>query len=214
MALFVFFSGMKTPHLLSNIWGLCCRRRLSPAGMGDCISQNTEGCKILLIPAWDACFWQQNPTGGIRDSGTIACGSRHMCGPTGRMSRAARRSHTARSSHTARVALNTRRSAHTARIARGSHTPRAARNARMQVTHLHASRNARRSRSNCMALHAGRAQHSERAFKTGCPQVSHDTHPQRMAGKSPRQCTHVTHCTHCAHYTRVTQLVKNSRRCA
>ena len=76
------------------------------------------------------------------------------------------------------------------------------------------TRNARRSRSNCMALHAGRTQHSERAVKTGCPQVSHDTHPQRMAGKSPRQCTHVTHCTHCTHYTRVTQLVKNSQRCA
>ena len=36
------------------------------------VSQNTEECKILLIPAWDAWFWQQSPTGGIRDSGTIA----------------------------------------------------------------------------------------------------------------------------------------------
>ena len=72
MALFVFFSGMKTPHVLPNIWGLGCRRRLSPAGIGDCISQNTEECNILLIPVWDAWFWQQSPTGGIRDSGTIA----------------------------------------------------------------------------------------------------------------------------------------------
>ena len=53
------------------IWWFCCRRRLSPAGMDDCISQNTERCKILLIHAGDACFWQQSPTGGIRDS-TIA----------------------------------------------------------------------------------------------------------------------------------------------
>ena len=57
VALFVFLSDMKTPHLLSNIWGLCCRGRVSPAGMGNCIPQNAEGCKILLFPAWDACFW-------------------------------------------------------------------------------------------------------------------------------------------------------------
>ena len=71
----------------------------------------------------------------------------------------------------------------------------------------HTARNAHGPRTNCVALHAGRALHSERTVKTGCPQVTHGPHPQRMAGNVPRQCTHVTHCTHCTHYTHVTQLV-------
>ena len=40
-----FFSFWRNFELMR---GLCCRRRLSPAGMCDCISQNTEECKILL----------------------------------------------------------------------------------------------------------------------------------------------------------------------
>ena len=143
------------------------------------------------------------------------CGCRHMCGPAGRMSCAARMSHTARIArnarrpHTARITHNARRS-HTARKSRGSHTARIAR--RSHTARI--TRNARRSRTNCVALHAGRALHSERAVKTGCPQVTHVPHPQRMAGNAPRQCTHVMHCTHCTHYTHVTQLVKNNWRCA
>ena len=69
-----------------------------------------------------------------------------MCGPTGGMSHAACRS------HTARVALNTCTSAHTARIAGGSHTPRAAR------------------RSHLRAMHAGHA-----AIVWHCTQVAHNT---------------------------------------
>ena len=47
----------------------------------------------------------------------------------------------------------------------------------------HTARNTRRSRTNCVALH------SERAVKTGCPQVPNVPHPQGMTGNAPMSRT-------------------------
>ena len=79
------------------------------------------------------------------------CGSRHMCGPTGRMSRAARRS------HTARIA----RRSHTAPIAHRSHT---------HALHaMHAGHTLH-------ALHAGHTLHAGHApIVSHCTQVAHYT---------------------------------------
>ena len=42
-----------------NIWGLCCQKRVSQAGISNCIYRIMW--MQLLIPAWDTCFRQQSP---------------------------------------------------------------------------------------------------------------------------------------------------------
>ena len=49
-------------------------------------------------------------------------------------------------------------------------------------------------------IHAGHALHSERAVKTGCPQVPHVPHPQRMTSNAPMPRTaRIAHTTRMSH---------------
>ena len=43
----------------SDIWGISCQKQVSQAGITNYIPRWTAG--LLLIPAWDTCFWQQSP---------------------------------------------------------------------------------------------------------------------------------------------------------
>ena len=42
------------------IWGLCCQKQVSQAGISNYISQFTVVCNYFS-PAWDTCSWQQCP---------------------------------------------------------------------------------------------------------------------------------------------------------
>ena len=43
-----------------HMWGICCQKQVSQAGISNYIPHFTMGCNTL-IPAWDTCFWQQSP---------------------------------------------------------------------------------------------------------------------------------------------------------